>query len=100
MQVKVLSFTDRNIKAAEELSQELRSGGFRVETDMKEVPIQGKIREAELQKIPYIIVLGDKEKKSKTLAVRPRGGKPKFGVKKEKFISDLRKEADKPYKNL
>jgi len=99
-QVKILSFTKRNLKSVEKLYKELREKGFRVEIDAKEVPIQGKIREAELQKIPYIIVLGDKEEKSKTLAVRPRGGKPKFGIKKEKFIQDLKKEADKPYKNL
>jgi threonyl-tRNA synthetase len=43
-------------------------------------------------KINYIIVIGDKEEESKTLAVRPRGDKPKFGVKSAVFIEQLKKE--------
>ena len=48
-----------------------------------------------MQRIPYIIVIGDKEEKSKTLAVRPRGGKPKFGVRTDDFIEDLSKKIEK-----
>jgi len=54
--------------------------------------VQGKVRDAELQKIPYIIVMGDKEEKSKTVAVRIRGTKPKFGVKEESLIKEIKEK--------
>jgi threonyl-tRNA synthetase len=100
IQIRVISFTERNVKAAEDLAKKLTEEGFRADLDIKEVPIQGKIRDAENQKINYTIVLGDKEEKSKTLAVRPRGGKPKFGVKPTDFIKDIKEELKSPYKNL
>ena len=91
IQVKILSFTERNIKAATKLSEELREQGIRVELDIEEAPVQGRVRQAELQKIPYIIMIGDKEEKAKTLAIR-NNSKVKFGVKKDRFMSDLQKE--------
>ena len=53
-----------------------------------------KVRDAEVQKIPYIIVIGDKEEKAKTLAVRERGRKVRFGVKYEDFVRQVRREID------
>jgi len=88
VQVKVLSFTDKNIKAAEKLLNELKEAGIRCEIDINSAPVQGKIRDAEMQKIPYIIMIGDKEEQAKTIAVR-RDGKVKFGVKKEDFLKDI-----------
>jgi len=91
IQVKVLSFTERNIKSSKKLADEFHEQGLRIELDVEEAPIGGRIREAEQQKIPYIIVIGDKEEKAKTLAVR-REGKIQFGVKKDKFLEDIQKE--------
>jgi len=91
IQVKVMSFTDKNIKEVEKLFEELKEAGIRCEIDINAAPVQGRVRDAEVQKIPYIIMIGDKEEKAKTLAVR-KDGKVKFGVKKEDFISDLLKE--------
>jgi threonyl-tRNA synthetase len=91
IQVKVLSFTDKNIKSAEKLFNELREAGIRCELDIDSSPVQGKIRNAEMQKIPYIIMIGDKEEQNKTLAVRS-DGKVKFGVKKETFLKDILEE--------
>jgi len=101
-QVRVINFTDRNTKASEKFVSYLQEKipEIRVETDFESDTVQSKIRNSELLKTNYTIVIGDKEEKSKTLAVRPRGGKPKFGIKKEKFISDLQKELAEPYKNL
>lgn len=101
-QVRVINFTDRNTKAAEKFVSYLKEQipDIRIETDFESDTVQSKIRNAELLKTNYTIVIGDKEEKSKTLAVRPRGGKPKFGVKKEKFIEDLKKELGEVYKNL
>ncbi|MEK6824667.1 MAG: His/Gly/Thr/Pro-type tRNA ligase C-terminal domain-containing protein, partial [Nanoarchaeota archaeon] len=65
---------------------------IRIDPDLRNDTVQSKVRDAELLKVNYIVVIGDKEEASKTLAVRPRGGKPKFGVKLNSFIEDLRKE--------
>jgi threonyl-tRNA synthetase len=88
VQIKILSFTDKNIKAAEKLFNELREAGIRCEIDINSAPVQGKVRDAEMQKIPYILMLGDKEEAAKTIAVR-HDGKVKFGVKKEDFLKDI-----------
>jgi len=93
VQVRVLSFTDRNVKAAEKLTSDLRGSGVRVEADVGNHTVDYKVREAEVMKIPYIIVIGDKEEKAHTLAVRRRGEKKvAFGVKKEHFMTGLLKE--------
>jgi len=90
VQVKVLSFTDKNKKATENFCQKLREEGIRAELDIEDKTVASKVREAELMKIPYIIVIGDKEEKSKTLAVRYKG---KVSNKKaDKFLEDLKKE--------
>lgn len=91
VQVKVLSFTERNIRAAKKLFEELKEAGIRAELDIEESPIEGRIRNAELQKINYIICIGDKEEKKKTLAVR-HNEKVKFGVKKEDFFKNILEE--------
>src|SRR3989338_6918959 len=93
-QARVLSFTDRNIKAAEKTARQLEEAGIRTDSDLTNTTVDYKVRSAELMKIPYIIVIGDKEEKAKTLAVRARGKKPEFGVKFDKFIEKLKKEIE------
>ena len=95
MQARVLSFTDRNKKAAEKTLQALKEKGIRADADFDSTTVNDKVRNAELQKIPYIIVIGDKEEKAQTLAVRERGQKLKFGVKLEKFISGIKEKIEK-----
>ncbi len=73
VQVKVLSFTERNKKSSEEYYKILKENGIRAELDIEEAPISGRIRNAEIQKIPYIVVIGDKEEKAKQIAVRQEG---------------------------
>ena len=92
IQVRVLSFTDRNKKSAEKILKALQEQGLRADADFESTSVSEKVRTAEIQKIPYMIVIGDKEQKSKTLAVRARGKKPKFKVKLEKFLKDIKKE--------
>lgn len=95
-QVRVINFTDRSLKAAEKIYKELKEAipNLRIDTDFRNDTIQSKIRDAELTKINYIIVIGDKEEKSKSLAVRARGEKPKFGIKTNRFVEDLKKEIE------
>ncbi len=92
VQIRVLSFTERNKKHSEKIMKTLEEQGFRVDSDFKDNTVDYKVRDAEMLKIPYVIVIGDKEEKAKTLAVRARGKKPVFGVDLEKFISDLKRD--------
>ena len=91
VQLRVLNFTDRNEKATEKIALQLKSEipQLRIETDLRSTTVGEKVRDAEMQKIPYIIVIGDKEEESQTLAVRERGSKPKFKVKLSALVTEL-----------
>lgn len=71
-QVKVLTITDRADAWAKEIQRELESRGMRVETDLRNEKIGFKIREAQMEKTPYMLVLGDKEVEERKAAVRSR----------------------------
>jgi len=70
--VAVLPITDRINEYAESVTRELKAAGFRVEASLRSDKIGAKIREAQLQKIPYMLVLGDKELEEQKVAVRDR----------------------------
>ncbi|HEU5132229.1 MAG TPA: His/Gly/Thr/Pro-type tRNA ligase C-terminal domain-containing protein, partial [Pyrinomonadaceae bacterium] len=72
VQVAVLPITDRVNEYADELARELRVAGFRVEANLRSEKIGAKIRDAQLQKVPFMLVLGDREMEQKTVAVRER----------------------------
>jgi len=90
VQVKVINFTDRNLKTCKKFVEKLEKEKIRFETDFRKIKLPGKIKEAELMKIPYIIVIGDKEEKTKSVNIR-KDGKIKT-EKQDKFISNLIKE--------
>jgi threonyl-tRNA synthetase len=92
IQVRFISFTDRNIKAVEKLKKQFEDAGLRTDIDVKNETVNNKIRNAEILRIPYIIVIGDKEEEKKTLAVRARGKKPEFGVKTDAFLEKIKEE--------
>ena len=97
-QVRIINFTDKHTKATEAVASKLKKElpQLRLDTDLRNTTVPDKIRLSETQKIPYTIVIGDKEEKSKTLAVRKRGAKkPDFGVKPEAFIKKLQEEIEK-----
>jgi len=96
VQVRVLSFTDRNIKYAEKVMVQLAKeiSNLRIDSDFRQIPVSSKVKEAELMKVPFVIVLGDKEEKSGEVAVRERGDKKIKNIKVDKFISDLKKEIE------
>jgi threonyl-tRNA synthetase len=72
VQIKVLPIADRHLTYVKELVNELRVNGLRVEVDERSEKIGHKIREAQLAKVPYMLVVGDKELETKTVAVRSR----------------------------
>ena len=93
VQVRVLSFSEKNNKAATDVHGELFDLGYRAELDTRPATIQSKIRDAELQKIPYILVIGDREEANGTVAVRKHGEKKaRFGVSFAEFKAQLAKE--------
>jgi len=72
VQVKVLPISTRHIKYAEEIVNKLKEEGIRVELDDRNATLPGKIRDAQNEKVPYMIIIGDKEEKAKKVAVRLR----------------------------
>ena len=72
VQVAVLPITDRINEYAERVARELRAAGLRVETNLRSEKIGAKIRDAQLQKVPFMLILGDREMENGTIAVRER----------------------------
>jgi threonyl-tRNA synthetase len=91
-QVVLLPITDQHNDYVDEVFRQLTDKGFRVEKDLRNEKIGFKIREAQLQKIPYMIVLGDKEVESRSLAVRKRRSKETRTIDLETFIEELNVE--------
>ena len=85
VQVKVLPITDRTRVYAEKVAAMLRDKGVRVEIDGRNEKIGYKIREAKLEKVPYVLVVGDSEEAEGTVNVNKRGVEEKFSMKAEDF---------------
>ena len=90
VQVKVLTIADRHSEYAKSIVSELASKGVRVELDDRSEKIGYKIREAQLQKIPYMLVIGDKEVEAKNIGVRERGKGDIGSMSLEKFIEKIK----------
>ena len=90
IQVRVINFTDRNNNACEKLVKRLKEFDVRTDFDFSSEPLQGKIKQAEIEKIPYIIVIGDREEKEDSLAVRNKG--KVIQMKEKDFIEKVKKE--------
>ncbi len=92
VQVKVLPITDRALDYANELSAALDARGFRVEVDDRNEKIGKKIRETTLEKVPYMLVVGDRDIENKTVSVRTRGGEDLGAMSLEEFSAKLDEE--------
>lgn len=92
VQVSILTISEKHVKYGEKIKKELEKRDIRADLDSENESVGKKIRQAELQKIPYIVVIGDKEMKSKKVAVRERGDKKIKVMSVEKFIAKLEKE--------
>ncbi len=91
-QVRILPITDNNADYAKKIEKELIGRGIRVEGDYENHTLDYKIRNAQLQKVFYVVVIGNKEEEKKTIAIRGRDGKTEFGVKLGDFVTRLQKE--------
>ncbi len=92
IQVRVLNFTDRNTKAVEKFTKKLNEVGIRAESDLRSEPLGGKVRDAELMRIPYILTIGDREEKDGTVSVRIRGDKKLKTMKVDEFVEMIKEE--------
>ncbi len=92
VQVMVMNISERQAAYAEDVAQTLRRAGLRAATDLSNNKITYKIREHSLQKLPYLVVVGDKEMEARVVAVRARGNQDlgQFGL--EDFIARLKAE--------
>lgn len=96
VQVRVLSFTDRNVDYAKKIVKKIGESipNLRIDADFRNTTVQSKVKEAEIMRVPYIIVVGDKEEKDKTLALRIRGDSKIVNFKIEEFINKVKEEVE------
>ena len=92
-QVVVMTITDRQADYARAVAERLKSAGFRAQTDLRNEKINYKIREHSLQKLPYQVILGDKELQAQQVAVRTRAGEDLGAMPLDAFIDRLETEA-------
>lgn len=95
VQAIIMTITDRHQQYAQEVVDLLRKEGVRLEADLRNEKIGFKIREARGQKIPYMIIVGDKEMAGRTLAVRKRGEEQTTLQSMDEFLSTFRDEVIK-----
>ncbi len=89
IQVQIIPIADRHQKYAQNILEQLKSSFVRAEVDARAEKMQSKIRDAQIQKIPYMLVVGDREEKAKTVAVRGREGQDLGAVEISKFIDKI-----------
>lgn len=94
VQVAVLPITDRINDYADSVASELKNAGFRVESNTRSDKIGAKIRDAQLQKVPFMLVLGDKEFEEKSVAVRERKQGDIGAMSLDEFIEMIRRQKD------
>ncbi len=94
VQVVVIPITDKQLDYAQSVYQKLKDEGLRVELDDRNETTSAKIRDAELQKVPYMIVVGEKEVKEKNISVRERSRGDLGKIKLNKFIDKIKKEIE------
>ena len=92
VQATILPISDKQNEWAEKVYQELKAEGIRVEINKNNETLGKKIREAEMQKIPYLLVIGDKEIEAESVAVRKRGEGDMGQMKIDKFLEKIKVE--------
>lgn len=95
IQISVVPISEKHLKYAQEISEKLKQENFRIEIQKENDTVSKKIRNAEVQKIPYIIVVGDKEKQAKTIRIRDRKKGDIGEAKLNAFIKKLKQEIEK-----
>lgn len=92
VQVKILPISEKQNAYAQKVYEELRESGIRVEFDKRDESVGKKIREAEMEKIPYMLIVGEKEVEAKSVAVRARNQKDLGVMQIDKFVKQISEE--------
>jgi threonyl-tRNA synthetase len=91
VQAKIISITDKQLDFARGVREKLLAAGIRTELDSRSEKIGFKIREAAMEKVPYILVVGDKEVQENMVAVRERGGKDLGAMSLDEFMNGVQR---------
>jgi threonyl-tRNA synthetase len=94
VQVKIANFTDRNIESCKNLAEKLKENGIRAEVDFDATTMNSKVMKFVSEKVPYMVVIGDKEEKENSVSVRKRGERKVEQIKEEDFIKNILKEIE------
>ncbi len=94
VQVKVLPITDKQLNYAQSVVSKLKAVDIRTELDDRNETLGAKIRDAQKEKVSYMLILGEKEEKNACLCLRTRKGENINNIKIEKFIEDIKREID------
>jgi threonyl-tRNA synthetase len=96
VQVRILSFTDRNIDYAKKIIKKIGDEipNLRIDADFTQTSVPSKVKDAEIMRVPYIIVIGDREEKEKKLAVRVKGNSKIETMSADKFVDKIKKEIE------
>ena len=93
VQVQFAPVSEKHVEGAGKIAQEFRNAGIRVGLDSADETVGNKVRKAVAQKIPYILVIGDKELAGEDLMIRVRGKEDQEKMSKEKFLERVKKES-------
>ena len=100
VQVKLIPITDAQHEFSHKVMQELKDAGIRVEIDDRSEKMQAKIRDAQMQKIPYMLVIGQREAESNSVAVRQRDGQDLGAIPVSQFITKIKEQVQTKSLNL
>lgn len=94
LQIKILPISNKNLAYAQKVFDEIKENNIRVELDEKGDTLQAKIRRSQLEKVPYMIVVGEKEEKSNDISIRLRSEKDLGSMKLEKLITIVKERIE------
>jgi len=100
VQAKILPVTDDQIEYAQSVSEKLQHSNIRVEVDDRSERLQAKIRDAQLEKVPYMLIVGKREAEASSVAVRKRTGEDIGAVQIDQFIKDTKQIIDSRAREL
>jgi len=100
VQVKVLPITEKQLAYAQEIFEKIKAENIRVEIDERNETLSAKIRDAQNEKVPYMLIIGDEEVRNNNVSERKRSGKDLGTIKIEEFIEKIKKEIEEKVINL
>ncbi len=94
IQVQIIPIADRHQPYAQNVLEELKSSNIRAEIDLRAEKMQAKIRDAQMQKIPFMIIVGDREEKENKIAIRTRSGQNLGTLSVEEFLTKIKSDIE------